>query len=48
VMLLDAAYATDSLSFNSSVLLKSKPVSDGEYSNVVVATECSAWDGNGQ
>ncbi|WP_435137506.1 hypothetical protein [Pseudopelagicola sp. nBUS_19] len=48
VMLLDAAYATNSLSFNSSVLLKSKPVSNGEYSNVVVATECTSWEGSGQ
>lgn len=40
LMLLDAAYATDSMVFNVSVPLKSKPLVDGEYTNVVIATEC--------
>ncbi|MDB2548040.1 hypothetical protein N9X60_00395 [Paracoccaceae bacterium] len=40
VMLVDAEYASGSLSFSVSVPLRSKAVTDGEYQNVVVATEC--------
>ena len=40
LMLLDAAYAADSMVLNVSVPLSSKNPADGEYQNVVVATEC--------
>jgi len=40
LMLLDAAYATDSMVFNVSVPLQSKSPVDGEYTNVQIATEC--------
>ena len=40
LMLTDAAYSTDSLSFSTSVPLNSKNLVDGEYDNVVVSSEC--------
>ena len=40
LMMVDAAYATGSLSFSVTVPLKSKSVVDGVYQNVTVNTEC--------